>query len=116
MVGIEGWRNLDWLPDEEKVLLDVSGYQDLADRLTAVFVSQLEGGKRYDLAERGRRRANATLFEPRAVEEAEEVTFAMDLTPLVRNDELEPSAYIEAAIERFRSDATAALREIRPLH
>ena len=64
VVGIEGWRNLDWLPDDEKVLLDVSGYGDLADRLAAVFVSQLEDGKRYDLAERGRRLANATLLEP----------------------------------------------------
>ncbi|MGZ4711286.1 MAG: PIG-L deacetylase family protein, partial [Acidimicrobiales bacterium] len=53
VVGIEGWRNLDWLPDDEKVLLDVSPYRELADRLAAVFVSQLEGGKRYDLAERG---------------------------------------------------------------
>jgi len=113
VVGIEGWRNLDWLPDEEKVLLDVSAYGELADRLTAVFVSQLEGGKRYDLAERGRRQANATLFEPRAVEEAEEVNFAMDLTPLVRNDELDPAAFISAAIRRFQSDAEAALHSLR---
>jgi len=95
------------------VLLDVSAYGELADRLAAVFVSQLEGGKRYDLAERGRRQANATLFEPRAVEEAEEVNFAMDLTPLVRNDELDPAAFISAAIRRFQSDAEAALHSLR---
>ena len=80
-----------------------------ADRLAAVFVSQLEGGKRYDLAERGRRLANATLLEPRAVEEADEVTYAMDLTPLVRNDDLDPAAYVAAAIRRFQVDAEAAI-------
>jgi len=113
VVGIEGWRNLDWLPDDEKVLLDVSGYGDLADRLAAVFVSQLDEGKRYDLAERGRRMANATLLEPRAVEEADEITYAMDLTPLVRNDDLDPAAYITAAIRRFEVDTEAAIARIQ---
>ncbi|MGZ4715951.1 MAG: PIG-L deacetylase family protein, partial [Acidimicrobiales bacterium] len=112
VVGIEGWRNLDWLPDDEKVLLDVSPYRELADRLAAVFVSQLEGGKRYDLAERGRRMANATLLEPRAVEEANEITYAMDLTPLVRNDDLDPTAYITAAIRRFQVDTEAAIARL----
>ncbi|MGZ4704565.1 MAG: PIG-L deacetylase family protein, partial [Acidimicrobiales bacterium] len=112
VVGIEGWRNLDWLPDDEKVLLDVSPYRELADRLAAVFVSQLEGGKRYDLAERGRRMANATLLEPRAVEEADEITYAMDLTPLVRNDDLDPTAYITAAIRRFQVDTEAAIARL----
>ncbi len=113
VVGIEGWRNLDWLGDDEKVLLDVSRYGELADRLAAVFVSQLEDGKRYDLAERGRRLANATLLEPRAVEEADEITYAMDLTPLVRNDDLDPADYVAAAIRRFQGDAEAAIAQIR---
>jgi LmbE family N-acetylglucosaminyl deacetylase len=114
VVGIEGWRSLDWLDDDEKVLLDVSGQRALADRLSAVFASQIDGGKRYDLAEAGRRRANATLLEPRAVDTAEEVTFAMDLTPLVRNDDLDPVGYVAAAIDRFRADVTDALRSYFP--
>ena len=92
VVGIEGWRSLDWLSDDEKVLLDISGHRDLARRLAAVFASQIDGGKRYDLAEEGRRRANATLLEPRAVDDVEELSLAMDLTPLVHNADLDPVA------------------------
>lgn len=109
LVGIEGWRSLDWLNDDEKILLDVSGNADLAARLAAVFASQIEGGKRYDLAEQGRRRANATLLEPRMVDGAEELSLAMDLTPLVHNEELDPASFVAAAIDRFRDDVTAAL-------
>jgi LmbE family N-acetylglucosaminyl deacetylase len=115
VVGIEGWRSLDWLPDAEKVLLDVSGRDELAARLSAVFASQIEGGKRYDLAEEGRRRANATLLAPRTVDAAEQVTFALDLTPLVRNDELDPVQFVDAAIDRFRDEVVAALRRYYPV-
>jgi LmbE family N-acetylglucosaminyl deacetylase len=114
VVGIEGWRSLDWLPDTEKVLLDVSGRDELAARLSAVFASQIEGGKRYDLAEEGRRRANATLLAPREVDTAEQLTFALDLTPLVRNDELDPVQFVDAAIDRFRDEVVAALRRYFP--
>lgn len=112
LVGIEGWRGLDWLADGEKVLLDTSGLDDLAADLAACFPSQIEGGKRYDLAELGRRRANATLREPRAVDDAETMTVAMDLTPLIRNDELDPVAYVLSAVERLRRDVDAGLRAL----
>lgn len=109
LVGIEGWRSLDWLADHEKVLLDTTGLDDLAERLAACFPSQIEGGKRYDLAELGRRRANATLREPRAVDDAESMTVAMDLTPLIRNDELDPVTFVVAAIDRLRADVAMDL-------
>jgi LmbE family N-acetylglucosaminyl deacetylase len=114
LIGVEGWRSLDWLADAEKVLLDTSGHGELAGRLAAVFARQIEGGKRYDLAEEGRRRANATLFEPRAVDTAEAVSFAMDLTPLVHNDDLDPIDFVGAAIDRFRQDVVDALRRAAP--
>jgi len=114
LVGIEGWRGLDWLTDNEKVLLDVSGDQDLAARLVGVFASQLEGGKRYDLAEEGRRRANATLFDPRSVDAAEQVTFAMDLTPLIHNSEIDPVVFVTAAIDRFRAQVVDGLAPYFP--
>jgi LmbE family N-acetylglucosaminyl deacetylase len=114
VIGIEGWRGLDWLPDAEKVVLDVSGYDELAARLVSVFASQIEGGKRYDLAEQGRRRANATLLAPRDVDTAEQVTFALDLTPLVRNESLDPVRYVEAAIDRFRDEVVGSLRRYFP--
>ncbi|MEI9866262.1 MAG: hypothetical protein WDN00_17245 [Limisphaerales bacterium] len=59
MIGCEVWRNLDWLGDNEKFLMDVSGHDKLAARLNGVFASQIAGGKRYDLATLGRRSANA---------------------------------------------------------
>ncbi len=110
-MGIEGWRSLDWLPDDEKVLLDVTGRDELAARLAEVFASQIGGGKRYDLAEQGRRRANATLLAPRRTDDAEQLTFALDLTPLVRNDELDPVAFVVAAIDRFRDEVVSALTD-----
>ncbi len=114
VVGVEGWRSLDWLSDDEKVVLDVSGLDDLATRLADVFDSQIAGGKRYDLAEQGRRRANATLLSPRQVDDATELTFAFDLTPLVHNVELDPAQFVAAAIDRFRDDVTQALRSYFP--
>ncbi len=114
VVGVEGWRGLDWLDDDEKVLLDASGLDDLAARLAAVFDSQIAGGKRYDLAEQGRRRANATLLAPRHVDEASELTFALDLTPLVHNVELDPVTFVVAAIDRFRDDVVSSLRTYFP--
>ena len=109
LVGIEGWRGLDWLPDHEKVLLDATGLDDLAAALAACFPSQIDGGKRYDLAEAGRRRANATLREPRAVDDAESLIVAMDLTPLIRNDDIDPVAFVRSAITRFQADVERAL-------
>ncbi len=50
VIGCEVWRNLDWLPDADKVLMDVSGRDNLAAALNGVFDSQIAGGKRYDLA------------------------------------------------------------------
>jgi hypothetical protein len=110
LIGVEGWRDLDWLPDHEKVVLDATGLDELAEQLAACFPSQIDGGKRYDLAASGRRRANATMAAPREVDTAESVIIGMDLTPLAHNDDLDPLAYVLAAIDRFRSDVEAEVR------
>jgi hypothetical protein len=110
LIGVEGWRDLDWLPDHEKVVLDATGFDELGEQLAACFPSQIEGGKRYDLAASGRRRANATMAAPRSVDAADAVVIGMDLTPLAHNDELEPRAYVLAAIDRFRADVGRGLR------
>ncbi len=86
LLGCEVWRDLDWLCDEDKTILDVSGHEDLAQRLNAVFASQIAGGKRYDLAIQGRRRANATFFQSHAVDACDSVCFAIDLTPQTLSD------------------------------
>ena len=107
--GCEGWRNLDWLPDAEKIVHDVSGHENLAAALNGVFDSQIAGGKRYDLAVLGRRRSNATFFESHGVDQSDALAFAMDLTPLVRDDALDVVEYVTAIIDRFRADVVARL-------
>lgn len=108
LVGVEGWRDLDWLPDHEKVTLDATGFGDMARRLADCFPSQL-AGKRYDQAAEGRRRANATMSAPRANDDAEEVIVAFDLSPLIRNDDLDPVTFVTSAIDRFRAAVAADL-------
>jgi LmbE family N-acetylglucosaminyl deacetylase len=107
--GCEVWRDLDWLPDADKVVLDVSGREEFAAQLNAVFASQIAGGKRYDLAVQGRRRANATFFESHAVDTATAVAFAMDLTPLVADPTRDIVGYVPGFIDKFRADVTAKL-------
>lgn len=84
--GCEVWRDLDWLPDARKGLLEVEGFEPLALDLLRVFDSQVSGGKRYDLAILGRRRANATMLRPYSADGASQVTFAVDLTPLCQGE------------------------------
>lgn len=110
VIGCEGWRDLDWLPDDEKVVMDVSGHEQLAAKLAVCFASQIEGGKRYDLAVGGRRAANATFSDPHVTDAATQVIFGMDLTPLVTDDALSPAEYIGALIGRFGSEVQTALR------
>jgi LmbE family N-acetylglucosaminyl deacetylase len=107
--GCEVWRNLDWLPDAEKVVHDVSGHDNLAAALNGLFDSQIAGGKRYDLAVLGRRAANATFFESHGIDQGNALAFAMDLTPLVQDDTLDIVAFVLAFIDRFKSDVAAKL-------
>ncbi len=102
--GCEVWRDLDWLPDEDKVALDVSGRENMAAALVGLFDSQIAGGKRYDLATIGRRQANATYFGSHSVDEASQLTFALDLTPLVQDDSLDIAEYVLVFIDKFRED------------
>jgi len=111
MHGCEVWRDLDWLPDEEKVVHDVSGHENLAAALNGLFDSQIAGGKRYDLAVMGRRRANATFFDSHGVDQSDALSFAMDLTPLILDDTLDIVAYVSGFIDRFKADVTAKLRK-----
>jgi LmbE family N-acetylglucosaminyl deacetylase len=112
--GCEVWRNLDWLPDGRKVALDVSGHENIAAALIGVYDSQVAGGKRYDLATLGRRRANATYFESHATDQAEALWFAMDLTPLVRDDALDIGEFVLGHIDDFRRGVEAQIRKHAP--
>ena len=109
--GCEVWRNLDWMPDAEKIVHDVSGHDNLAAALNGVFDSQIAGGKRYDLAVLGRRRANATFFQSHGVDDSDALAFAMDLSPLAHDDSLDIADYVTGFIDRFRDDVLAKLRQ-----
>ncbi|MEI7800983.1 MAG: PIG-L family deacetylase [Opitutaceae bacterium] len=109
--GCEGWRNLDWLLDTDKQVLDASANPELAAELVAVFQSQIAGGKRYDLATTGRRLANATFHTPHATDQFSALTWAMDLTPLVQDPSLSVEAYTLGYIDRLRADVAERLKK-----
>jgi LmbE family N-acetylglucosaminyl deacetylase len=109
LLGCEVWRGLDWMLDEDKVALDVSGNEKLFQSLVGVFDSQIAGGKRYDLATLGRARANATYHQSHGADDAPLVWFAMDLTPLVRDEHRDVVAYVQAYLHRFMDDVHAKL-------
>jgi len=109
VIGCEIWRNLDWLPDADKVLMDVSGHDNLAAALNGVFDSQIAGGKRYDLATLGRRAANATFFESHATDKTTQLVFGMDLTPVVADESKDIVDYVGAYIRAFESDVRKKL-------
>jgi LmbE family N-acetylglucosaminyl deacetylase len=116
VLGCEVWRGLDWLSDAAKVALESTGHESLVAALVGVYDSQVAGGKRYDLATLGRRRANATYFQSHATDEADELTFAMDLTPLVARPELDIEAFVDAHLEAFRHDVIDRIRRFSPAH
>lgn len=107
--GCEVWRDLDWLVDEDKVAFDLSAHENLQAALLGVFDSQICGGKRYDLATMGRRRANATYYASHSVDVATAMSFAMDLTPLIHDPGLSVSAYVQEFVGRLAQDIMARL-------
>jgi LmbE family N-acetylglucosaminyl deacetylase len=109
VLGCEVWRDLDWLPDSEKVALDSGRDPELALRLLAAFDSQISGGKRYDLAATGRRLANATFSTPRAADAMKGITWAVDLTPVTRDGGPTLEAFCATLVARFGVDVERRL-------
>lgn len=109
--GCEVWRDLDWLVDSEKTPMPVSARPELARTLNEVFATQIAGGKRYDLAVIGRRTANATFSQAHATDQESAMQWAMDLTPLVQDESLDPIAYATGFIDRLKTDVTNRLRQ-----
>ncbi len=110
VLGCEVWRDLDWMVDADKVALDAGRDPGLARALLEAFDSQIAGGKRYDLAALGRRAANATFHASHQTDRLSAVTWAMDLTPLLRDDKLPPAEFTLAHLDRLRADVAARIR------
>jgi hypothetical protein len=101
LYGCEVWRNLDWLNDNDKFVFNVEAHENLAMALVGVFDSQVCGGKRYDLATMGRRRANAT-----------SLIFGIDLTPLVEDEQLDVGEYVDGFIHRFAKEVSSRIAKL----
>lgn len=112
LYGAEVWRDLDWLVDQDKVAFDLSENESLQLALLGVFHSQIAGGKRYDLASMGRRRANATYFESHGVDQASAITFAMDLSPLIEDPQKEINPFIQDFVQHLSQDIDDRLRRL----
>jgi LmbE family N-acetylglucosaminyl deacetylase len=113
LIGCEVWRDLDWMCDGDKVPLDATDHENLQAALLGVFDSQIAGGKRYDLATMGRRKAHATYFAAHDVDDTNGMNFAMDLTPLIASDNPpDPAAYVGEVMARFEADVRNRLTNI----
>jgi LmbE family N-acetylglucosaminyl deacetylase len=109
VLGCEVWRDLDWVPDAEKVALDSGRHPELARKLLAVFDSQISGGKRYDIAAIGRRSANATFHTSHATDAISGITWAIDLTPVTRDGGPTVSELTLSLVSRFGADVAKRL-------
>lgn len=109
--GCEVWRDLDWLVDGEKTAMPISARPELARALNEVFATQIAGGKRYDLAVLGRRTANATFSNAHSTDQESAIQWAMDLTPLVQDETLDPVAFTVGFIDRLKSDVSSRIRK-----
>lgn len=107
--GCEVWRDLDWMPDHKKVVFDCSSRINLQESLLGVFDSQISGGKRYDMATMGRRLANATYNESHEVNVATHLALAMDLKPLIEDQDLDIADYVCSYIQEFENTVRKAI-------
>lgn len=113
VLGCEVWRDLDWLAESQKVEMKLAGQEHLEHALLGVFDSQIAGGKRYDEAALGRRRAHATFSSTHAVDDATGRVYAMDLTPLILNRNLDPALYALQLIDGFRAEVEQRISRLR---
>ena len=109
IVGVEVWRSLDWLPDNDKTRLVIDESAPMVSKLLPIFKSQIDGGKRYDEAIVGRYLANATFDSSHLVNEFGAMSFATDLLPLLEDEGLSYSAYAQSFIDKFAEEARNAI-------
>ena len=110
--GCEVWRDLDWMTDSDKIAFDCSGHENLQAALLGVFDSQIAGGKRYDLASMGRRKAHATYHASHGTDATKGLNFGMDLTPLIKDPSLNIAAFAQHFIDRFAQEVAERLKKL----
>jgi len=107
--SMEVWRSLDWVCDDAKTLFDTSRDEFLQAALLGVYHSQIAGGKRYDLAGLGRKRANATYFASHFADDFTAVEYGLDITGLMNDESLTPAQFMNRYIDQFRDDVNQRL-------
>lgn len=113
--GCENRRGLDWLVHCDRTSLPVTEPSMLADSLLEAFPSQNAGNRQFVRAVRGRRIANATFQDaPGAGDGGAEVTFALDLLPLVEDPGASVCDFAEQIIERVRADVRSRIERFSP--
>ncbi len=113
--GCENRRGLDWLIHCDRASLPVSDPEALTDRLLEAFSSQVATNRHYVKAVRGRRIANATFQDaPGAGDGGAEVTFALDLLPLVEDPGASVCDFAEQIVERVRADVRSRIERFSP--
>ncbi|MEN6301553.1 MAG: PIG-L family deacetylase [Armatimonadia bacterium] len=110
--GCEVWRDLDWMTDDDKVLLDCTPHENLAAAVMGAYDSQICGGKRYDLATAGRRKAHATYFASHGVDASQSLNFGMDLTPLIKDASMAPADLLAQYIKSFTDEVMARVAKM----
>jgi LmbE family N-acetylglucosaminyl deacetylase len=108
--GCEVWRKLDWPISTDKIMLWVDKHPHMLRPLLGVFDSQISGGKRYDLAEEGLRHANATYFDSHTTDKTSLLSFALDLTPLILDDQLDVEEFTLGYVRRLEKDVADRLK------
>ncbi len=112
LIGLEVWRGLDWVIDKEKMVFDASAEPELAEKLMSVFDSQIVGGKRYDAAVMGRRKANATFLGDHEVDKMEYAIYGVDMTE-VMHGRLSCEEFVSGLIDDFKSEVINNIKGLR---
>ncbi len=102
--GCEVWRGLDWVLEEDRTSLSLHGTDSLSEKLNHLFVSQIDAGKNYAEAIRGRRIANATFTNPHSTDPAPQLELALDLTALLHQNSDQILPYLKTILHRFESE------------
>jgi LmbE family N-acetylglucosaminyl deacetylase len=112
--GVEVWRSLDWIDPPFRINLPIKN-PNMANALMSLYDSQISGGKRYDLAVEGRRRANATFGESHSVDEVDAVTVACDLLPLIQDKEANLPVYCTELLRGFANAVLGSYEHVEGL-
>lgn len=113
-VGGEGWLALDWVPEQHKIKMDITGFEGLASALINLYDSQVAGGsaKNYAEATLGRWLANATYADAYHPDQSECVIYGLNLRPLLEDPQLSVRDYLGAVVGGFRKNVLDSLDEI----